>query len=119
KGQRPVWLIVVATLLSAWAASGAIISLMEGYQAAYLLPSGRPFLKQRGIALLLVLIAALPAIGSSALITFGKVLEQWILNSLGLLPQEDLRTGVVLLIRGLRYLVALVATVCQTALLYW
>ena len=119
KGQRPVWLIVVATLLSAWAASGAIISLMEGYQAAYLLPSGRPFLKQRGIALLLVLIAALPAIGSSALIVFGARIEQWMLSSLGLLPQEDLRTWVVLLFGALRYLVALVATVSVTALLYW
>ena len=119
KGQRPVWLIVVATLLSAWAASGAIISLMEGFQAAYLLPSGRPFLKQRGVALLLVVIAALPAIGSSALIVFGARIEQWMLGWLGLLPQEDIRTWVVLLFGALRYLVALVATVLVTALLYW
>jgi membrane protein len=119
RGQRPVWLIVVATLLSAWAASGAIISLMEGFQAAYLLPSGRPFLKQRGVALLLVVIAALPAIGSSALIVFGARFEQWMIGWLGLMPQEGIRTGVVLLFGGLRYLVALVATVFVTALLYW
>src|SRR5579863_5683785 len=29
RGQRPIWLLVFAALLSAWAASGAIISLME------------------------------------------------------------------------------------------
>jgi membrane protein len=119
RGQRPVSLIVVATLLSAWAASGAIISLMEGFQAAYLLPSGRPFLRQRGVALLLVVIAALPAIGSSALIVFGARIEQWMLAWLGLLPQEDLRTWVVLLFGALRYLVALIATVFVTAVLYW
>jgi membrane protein len=119
KGQRPAWLIVVATLLSAWAASGAYISLMEGFQAAYLLPSGRPFLKQRGIALLLVVIAALPAIGSSVLIVFGARIEQWMLGSLGLLPQREIRTGVALLFGALRYLVALVATVFVMALLYW
>jgi membrane protein len=119
RGQQPIWLIVVATLLSAWAASGAIISLMEGFQAAYLLPSGRPFLKQRGVALLLVVIAALPAIGSSALIVFGARFEQWMIGGLGLMPQEELRTGVVFLFGALRYLVALVATVFVTALLYW
>ena len=119
KGQRPIGLIVFAALLSAWAASGAIVSLMEGFQAAYLLPSPRPFLKQRGVALLLVVIAALPAIGSSVLIVFGARTEQWMLGWLGLMPQEEIRTGVVLLFGALRYLVALVSTVFVTALLYW
>jgi membrane protein len=119
KGQRPIGLIVFAALLSGWAASGAIISLMEGFQAAYLLPSGRPFLKQRGVALLLVFIAALPAIGSSALIVFGARIEQSMIEWLGLLPREAIRTWVVLLFGALRYLVALVATVFVTALLYW
>jgi membrane protein len=119
RGQRPVSLIVIATLLSAWAASGGIISLMEGFQAAYLLPSGRPFLKQRAVALLLVVIAAVPAVGSSALIVFGGRIEQWMLSRLGLLPQEDLRTWVVLVFGALRYIVALVATVFVTAVLYW
>ena len=119
RGQRPIWLIVVATLLSAWAASGANMSLMEGFQAAYLLPSGRPFLKQRGIALLLVFIAALPAVGSSGFIVFGARVERWMLGWAGLLPQEEIRTSVVLLFGLLRYIIALGATVFVTALLYW
>jgi membrane protein len=119
KGQRPIGLIVFAALLSGWAASGAIISLMEGFQAAYLLPSGRPFLKQRGVALLLVFIAALPAIGSSALIVFGARIEQSMIGWLGLLPKEDIRIWVVLVFGALRYIVALIATVFVTALLYW
>lgn len=119
RGQRPIWLIVVAALLSAWAASGANMSLMEGFQAAYLLPSGRPFLKQRGIALLLVFIAALPAIGSSGFIVFGARVERWMLGWAGLLPQEEIRTSVVLLFGLLRYIIALGATVFVTALLYW
>jgi membrane protein len=118
KGPRSAWLIFAATLLSIWAASGAIVSLMEGFQAAYLLPSGRPFLEQRSVAILLVFIAALPAVGSSALIVFGARIERWVLGWLGLLPEEDLRTWVVLLFGLLRYLVALAATVFVTALLY-
>ena len=30
KGQRPVWLILLAAAFSVWAATGAIVSLMEG-----------------------------------------------------------------------------------------
>jgi membrane protein len=71
------------------------------------------------VALLLVLIAALPAVGSSALIVFGARIEQWMLGSFGLVPQEEIRTGVVLLFGALRYIVALLATVCVTAVLYW
>jgi membrane protein len=118
RGQRPWWLILVAVLLSTWAASGAIISLMEGFQAAYRLPSGRPFLKERGVAVLLVFVAAIPAVGSSALIVFGAKTENWMLGWLGLPMEADLRLGLVLLFGLLRYLVALAATVLVTALLY-
>jgi membrane protein len=118
KSQRPFWLIVAAAVLSAWAASGAIVSLMEGFQAAYRLPSGRPFLKQRGVALLLVFIVALPAIGSSALILFGARTERSVLVWLGLLPAEDLKSWVIFVSSLLRYVVALAATVFVTALFY-
>ncbi len=57
---RPISLTVFAVLLSLWAGSGAMITLMEGFQAAYRIPSGRPFLKQRAMAIFLVLIAAFP-----------------------------------------------------------
>lgn len=117
-GQRPIWLILSATGLSAWAASGAMISLMEGFQAAYRLPSGRPFLKQRAMALLLVLIAALPAVGSSALILFGARSEGSMLGWLGIGPEEEIKSWVALLGSLLRYGVALGATVLVTALLY-
>jgi membrane protein len=118
RGERSFWLIVGAVLLSSWAASGAIISLMEGFEAAYRLPSGRPFLKQRGVAILLVFIAAVPAIGSSALIVFGARTEGSMLSWLGLPPEAEIRTGVVLMFGLLRYLLALAATVLVTALLY-
>jgi membrane protein len=118
KGQRPVWLILAAAALSIWAASGAIVSLMEGYEAAYRLPSGRPFLKQRGVAILLVFIAALPAIGSSALILFGARSERSMLGWLGLEPGAEIKTWMSLLGSLLRYAVALAATVLVTALMY-
>ncbi len=118
KGPQSVWLILGATVLAAWAASGAMMSFMEGFQAAYRLPSGRSFLKQRGVALLLVFIAAVPAVASSALIVFGGRIEQATLAWMGLPTQDELRVGVVILFGLLRYVVALGATVLVTALLY-
>jgi len=118
QGQRPIWLILGASALSLWAASGAIISLMEGFQAAYRLPSGRPFLEQRAMAMFLVLVAALPAVGSSVLILFGTRSERSMLGWLGLVPEEEVRTWVAWLGSLLRYGVALGATVCVTALMY-
>src|SRR3954464_11937267 len=40
RGQRPIGLLVTAGLLSIWAASGVIMSLMEGFRAAYRIPQG-------------------------------------------------------------------------------
>jgi membrane protein len=119
RNERSGWLILSATLLSTWAASGAMMTLMEGFQAAYRLPSGRPFLKQRGVAILLVFIGAVPAVGSSVLIVFGARIEQWMLATLGLAPEEDLRVSVVLAFGLLRYVVALGATVLVTGLMYY
>jgi len=118
RGQRPLLMTLAAVLLATWAASGAMMSLMEGFEAAYRLPSGRPFLKQRGIAILLVFIVALPGVGSSALIVFGTRAERWMLGWLGLSPDAELRTGIAFLFSALRYLIALAATVFITGLLY-
>lgn len=119
RDQRSGWLILLATLLSVWAASGIMMTLMEGFQAAYRLPSGRPFLKQRSVAVVLVFIAAMPAVGSSALIVFGARIEQWMLASIGLAPEQDVRTSLILAFGLLRYVVALGATVLVTGLMYY
>lgn len=116
--RRPGWLIVPAVLFSIWAASGAMMTLMEGFQAAYRLPSGRQFVKQRGVAFLLVFIAAVPAIASSGLIVFGARVEQWMLATIGLVPEEA-RTSLVLAFGLLRYVIALAATVLVTGLMYY
>jgi len=120
KGQRPAWLIVVATLLSIWAASGAMVSLIDGFQAAYRVPVGRPFLRQRLVAILLVFTLALPAIGASALILFGGRIEQSVFGWLSLASDgEQIRTGVALLRHASRYTIALATIVLVTGLLFY
>src|SRR3984957_16063211 len=43
-GAKPVSLLIVAGLISVWAASGVVKSLMDGFQAAYRVPRSRGFL---------------------------------------------------------------------------
>lgn len=120
QGTRPVLLLVSAIIVSLWAASGAMTSLMEGFQAAYRLPAGRPFLRQRAMAIFLVLIVAVPSLGASALILFGNHTEIWIMHILGIgKNDEELRTPLILLGHLIRYVIGFGTTVFVTGLLYY
>jgi membrane protein len=116
RGTRPISLPVFAILVSLWAGSGAMISLMEGFQAAYRIPSGRPFLKQRSVAIALVLIAAFPSVGASSLIIFGDRGEAAFIHWLGV---SEISTPLELAWRVSRYLVAFCTTTFVTGLLYY
>jgi membrane protein len=119
RGDRPITLPVVAVLLSLWAGSGAIMSLMEGFQAAYRIPSGRPFLKQRSMAIFLLVISALPFVTASLLILFGDRTERSLVRALSGLPVAELSIPVQLGWRLARYLVAFGTTTFVTGLLYY
>lgn len=116
RATKPITVPLLATILSLWAGSGAMMSLMEGFQAAYRIPSGRSFLKQRSMAIFLVLIAALPAVGASSLIIFGNRIEAAIVNGIGL---AELSGPVEFLWRLVRYVLAFSTTVFVTGLLYY
>ncbi len=120
RGAHPVSLPIIAILLSVWAASGLMASLMEGFQAAYRIPSGRHFVKQRIVAIVLVFVAAVPAIGASALVLFGDRTERWVLGSLGLLGSRDELIGLLAWIGKLvRFGIALGAVAFVTAAAYY
>jgi membrane protein len=113
---RPVSLPVVAIIVSLWAASGAMASLMEGFQAAYRIPSGRPMLKQRAMAIFLVLIAAFPVVAASSLIIFGNRIEAAIVYTIGV---EELSAPLHALWKVGQYVVAFCTTTLVTGLLYY
>jgi membrane protein len=83
RGQRPVWLLLGAMLLSVWAAASLMESLMEGFRAAYRLPTGRGILKDRMVAIVLVFVAAVPAVGASLLVLSGSWLQQFLFPASG------------------------------------
>ncbi len=115
-GERPEWLLVLATLLAAFAASGAMISLMDGFRAAYGIPDGRQVPHERAIALLLEFVSALPVLGASGLIVFGARKESELIPSLG---GVDLKASLALAGQALRYAAAFGSFVIGTALVYY
>ena len=120
RGQRPIAFLFVAILLSIWAASGLMMTLMEGFRAAYRIPEGRPFWPQRGMAALLVVISALPLVAASSLIVFGTRLESWILTQIGVLqPGQQLLGWISFISLSARILVSVSAIVMGTSLLYY
>jgi membrane protein len=116
RGAKPISLPVIAILVSLWAGSGGMVTLMEGFQAAYRIPSGRPFLKQRAMAVFLLLIAAFPAVGASALILFGNRIELSFVHWIGV---AELSAPVELAWKIGRYVVAFGTTTLVTGLLYY
>jgi membrane protein len=119
-GSRPLSLLIVAGLISVWAASGVIKSLMEGFQAAYRVPRNRGFVRQNAVAIALVLLSAAPLIGATLLIVFGNQAQRVVLNWLKVDPVlNPLAPTWQWLSRMARYAVAFVSTVAVTAVLYY
>jgi membrane protein len=119
-GARPLSLLVVAGIVSVWAASGVIKSLMEGFQAIYRVPRSRGFLQTQGVAIALVLAAALPLVCATALVIFGTQVESTMLGWLKVDPMLSPLSGLMRLAsRGARYLLAFLTTVSLTCTLYW
>ncbi len=120
KGQRPTALIVVAALLSLWAASSVIKSLMDGFNAAYHVPRTRSMGAHIGVGLMLVFLIVIPMFGASSLILFGGTVEQGITRMLKPDPVlNPLTDSFRLFSRAMRYVVAFSAAWSLTAILYY
>jgi membrane protein len=120
QGRRPTSLLVLAVVLALYAASGFMMSLIEGFNNVFRVPAGRPWLKNRGVAALLVFCAALPAIGASALILFGTRTEENLLRWLQAAPAgEPLAAGLLWGAQLARVLIAFAAVVVVSGLLYY
>jgi membrane protein len=119
-GARPISLLIVAGLISLWAASGVIKSLIDGFQAAYRVPRNRGILHQSWVAMGLVLLAAIPLFGTSLLIVFGGQVERAVLNWMKVDPLLNPLAGIWAWVSRLaRYTLSFGATVLITSGLYY
>lgn len=120
RGQRPVTLLVVALLLSLWAASSVIKSLVDGFNAAYRVPRNRSILMHWTVGIALVFLAIIPMAGASSLILFGGAVEREVLKVMKVDPVlNPFAEWWQLFWRVVRYTVALGATCTLTAILYF
>lgn len=120
QGRRPGALLVLAVLLALYAASGFMISLIEGFNNVYRVPAGRNWLKNRGVAALLVFCAALPFVGASALILFGTRTEEALLRWLQGVPVGvPMAEGLLWAAQMTRVLIAFGSVVLVTGLIYF
>ena len=111
---------VAAVVLSLWAASGVMASLMEAFQRAYLKENTRGIVHQRLVAIALVLLSLMPAVGATVLLVQGDRAETSVMQWLGVVGSEDiLRPGIRLIGRLTRYFVAFSCVGLVTLMLYW
>ena len=119
-GARPVSLLIIAGIISVWAASGVIKSLMEGFQAAYRIPRSRGYIHQGLVAMALVLGAAVPLLCASLLLVFGGQVERAVQSWMKVDPLLHPLAGAwAWFSRLARYALAFAGTVLVTASLYY
>lgn len=76
--HHPTRLIVSASMVTILAATGVMISWMEGFRRAYAMQNTWGFWKERAVAVYLVFLALIPLAFASVLVVFGDEIEAWI-----------------------------------------
>lgn len=77
KSHKPFHLIVSASLVMLTAASGVLVSLMDGFRRAYCIPNPWGFWRERMMAFLLIPLSLLPMAFATVLVAFGNQVENW------------------------------------------
>lgn len=76
--QRPTRLLISASFITLLAASGVMISWMDGFRRAYRLTKTWGMWKERAVALFLVVLSFVPMTFSTLLVAFGNQFETWL-----------------------------------------
>jgi membrane protein len=112
--QRPLGLLVTASLITLWTGSGVMISWMEGFRNAYQLPKKWGLVKERMIAFSLVILAGIPLVFATILVAFGARIEVRILFAMG----REFGFYIVLMWTAARWLIATLTSIAVIALIY-
>lgn len=115
KPVHEVRLLISGASIMLLAASGVMISWMQGFRAAYHLHNPWGFWKERGIAVALVLLSAVPMTGSALLVGFGHQVESWMMSNM----IADLHPAVYVIWTLSRWLIALLTSVIVIATIYY
>jgi len=112
--NRPVGLLISASLITMWTASGVVISWMDGFRRAYQLPKTWGLVQERLIAISLVIMAGLPMMFSTILVAFGSRIETRVLFNIG----HEFGPLVLLLWGLIRWIIAILTSIAVIQLIY-
>jgi membrane protein len=96
------------------AATGVMISWMEGFRRAYEIPNTWGFWKERVVAVYLVLLTIVPLTFATLLVAFGDQIETWIQDQ----TMHLYRPLIILVWDGVRWAIALTTSVAVMSLIY-
>ena len=111
---RSVGLLVSASLLTLWTASGVMISWMEGFRRCYELPKIWGLVKERMVAFYLVILAGVPLTFATILVASGSRIERNVLFHLN----QEFGLYVLLMWTATRWLIATLTSIAVIALIY-
>lgn len=114
KQHHATRIIYSASTVTLLAASGVMISWMDGFRRAYGMANTWGFWKERGIALYLVVLALIPMGFATILVAFGNEVENWIQAE----TMHLFKGFVILVWDGVRWGIALVTSVAVMSLIY-
>jgi len=109
-----VGVILTTSLMALWLASGVMISWMEGFRRAYELPKIWGLVKERLVALYLVILAGVPLSLATILVAFGNRIEIRLLSAIG----HEFSPYVYLMWMFVRWLIAISTSIAVIALIY-
>jgi membrane protein len=115
-GNKPVSvkLLVTVSVLTLWTGSGVMISWMQGFRNAYQMPKVGGLVRERLIALLLVVLAGIPMVFASFILVFGNQIESWIVYRAG----HELGPYILGLWAALRWIIATLTSIAVIGLVF-
>ncbi len=103
-----------ASMVTLLAASGVMISWMEGFRKAYNMPNTWGFWKERAIAFYLVFLALIPLGFATVLVAFGSAIEAWVQAQ----TMHLFKPLILLVWDGVRWGIALLTSIAVMGLVY-
>jgi len=112
--QRPISVLITASLITLWTASGVMISWMEGFRRCYELAKIWGLVKERLIAFALVIFALVPMTFATLLVGFGTSIETDIL----FYTAREFSPYILLMWTVIRWVIATLTSIAVIALIY-
>ncbi len=112
--HHPVRLIYSASVIALMAASGVMISWMEGFRNAYRLPREWGVIKERAVAFFLVVLSFGPMMVATILVGFGNTIQTWML----LHSNKEIGVAILLLWQAGRWVISTLTSIAVISLIY-